>query len=94
MKLKFALAILGVIVLAAVLFPPVLYIALGVLAMWLVGVIYHVKSGLTSEGQQKLKRAEQQRRAQGIALQEAALQREAARLAAIDQVKEQLRAEQ
>lgn len=77
----------AVIVVLAVLFPPVLYVLMGVAATWFLGALYMVIAGLTQERVKRTDKAEERRQARGLALEEALIRKEGDRLAAVETAK-------
>lgn len=93
MKLRLLLAAVAAFAVVAVLFRPVLYIAIGALVVALVAVLWVVCSGLTREGERRALFAEAWRQVQGIELRRRLIRREGAHLAAVEEAKDEFRAE-
>jgi hypothetical protein len=92
MKLRLKLKLMGVaaFVVVAVLFPAVLYFAIGALFATLLAIAYTVTNGLTRDGERKGITTEVHRRVRGIVLRRALVRREAAHLDAVEAERNQL----
>jgi hypothetical protein len=74
----------ALIVVAAVLFPAVLYVLMGVAATWFLAALYMVFAGLTRERERRADKAEERRQARGRALEAALIRKEGERLADVE----------
>lgn len=88
-----ASAVVAVAVLS-VLFPPVLFLAIGAVVTFFAMTLYIVLSGLDAEGVQRANAAEKQRRIHGAALRIGLIRAAARRQAAIEEEVKRIRSGQ
>jgi hypothetical protein len=77
----------AVILVIAVLFPAVLYVLIGMLALGFVAMLWRVFAGLSRERERSGLKDEVHRQAQGLAMDAALIRKEGARLAAVETAK-------
>lgn len=92
MKWKLWLAMGAAAVVVFVLFPPLAYLVIGALAMFIVAALYITLTGLNQHGQQRANVAEARREVYGQLLRAGLLRRQARREVAVEDEKERIRA--